>query len=335
MDQKEYLQNVSDEIHKTVTRKFTRRKVNFQYIDQTWSCDLVDMSRWAEWNNGYKWMLNCVDGFSRFAFSEPMKDKTAKSTYDAFKKIVSDSGRKPDTLWVDSGKEFYNLLFKKAGYSKEEGTMYSVYNENKSCIVERFNRTLKTEMWKRGTAENTRDWIQMLPELIDWYNNRKHSTLGMTPAQASEEKNKKTILKKVDHTVLNVPVRDPRKAKFKIGDFVRISRVKGVFDKGYEPGWSQEEFKIISIVRPNNLKEPLVYRIADYTDTPIDGTFYQEELQKSIKNPGVYLVESWSKTRTIGKGKNKHKEYFVKWLGYSDEHNSWVPEDEFTHDFNL
>ena len=128
-------------------------------------------------------MLNVVDVWSKYAWSIPLKDKTAITTLNAFKEIVASSKRIPKHIWVDQGKEFYNKSMDL--WLKENNIVrYSTYGEHKSSVVERFNRTLKTVMWKRFSAENTRNWIDMLDKLMLQYNNKFHSTIKMTPTQA-------------------------------------------------------------------------------------------------------------------------------------------------------
>ena len=126
--------------------------------------------------------------YSKYAWSVPLKDKKGETVTDAFKLIVKNSGRKPKHIWVDQGKEFYN---KNMGQWLQENTInrYSTYGEHKSCVVERVNRTIKEKMWKRFTAENTRNWVDMLDRLINEYNNTVHSTTCMTPVKCSKLKN--------------------------------------------------------------------------------------------------------------------------------------------------
>src|SRR5271155_4269737 len=115
-------------------------------------------------------MLNVIDVFSKYAWSIIMKDKTGITTLNAFKQILNTSNRIPKYIWVDQGKEFYNKNVDE--WLKENNIIkYSTFGEHKSCVVERFNRTLKTNMWKRFTAENTRNWINILDKLINDYNN--------------------------------------------------------------------------------------------------------------------------------------------------------------------
>lgn len=324
----EYLQEMSEELHKPVRRKFPRLSVSFKDKDETFCLDLADMQRWASDNNGYKYILVCIDGFTRYAWAEPLKDKTALSVFAAFKKIIKE-GRRPQNIWCDMGKEFVNSLFAKEGYSSKAGTMYHTFGESKSVIVERLNRTLKTEMWKMCYRLNTLNWVSVLPSLLSWYNNKQHSTLGMSPLEASMAKNKAAVGLQVNHLVEKPPKNDPRIPKFALGDWVRVSRAKGPFTKGYEAGWSVEQFKVASVIRPNNVEEPLMYRLEDYTGEKIDGSFYGDELQ-TVAYPEIYLIDRVLKE----KGSGKNKMYYVSWVGYSDKFNSWIKKDDTLFDFS-
>ena len=274
--------------------------------------DLVEMQEWSKQNKGYRYMLNVIDIFSKYAWSIPLKDKKGNSVLDGFKHIVKESERIPKHIWVDKGKEFYNKLMNE--WLKENNIIrYSTHGEHKSVVVERFNRTLKEIMWKRFTAENTRNWIDMLDKLLHSYNNdRIHSTIGMTPAEASLKKNEQEVLQNTLSKTRNIP---NIKAKFKVGDQVRISRIKGLFEKGYLPNWSEALYIIDEVQKT----VPVTYKIKDSLGRIINGSFYNEELQKS--NQEVYRVE-----KVIRKKKIDGVEHaFVKWSGYSDEFNQWIP----------
>ena len=108
-------EKLADELHKPVKRKFQRRHVNAFSIDDVWGADLVDMREWEKQNKGYKYMLNVIDVFSKYAWSIPMKNKTGGTTFEAFRKIANESGRIPKHLWVDKGLEFYNKDVNRGG----------------------------------------------------------------------------------------------------------------------------------------------------------------------------------------------------------------------------
>jgi transposase InsO family protein len=189
------------------------------------------MQEWSKLNKGFRYMLNVIDVFSKYAWSIPMKDKTGITTVNAFKEMVEASGRKPRHIWVDQGKEFYNKHMNE-WLTENNINRYSTYGEHKSAVVEKFNCTLKANMWKWFTAENTRNWIDMLDKLMAKYNNTVHSTIKMTPVEARKPANKIRVLN--DHGYWQHQQLEP---KFEGGDRVRISRVKAVFEKGYLPNW--------------------------------------------------------------------------------------------------
>ena len=270
------------------------------------------MQEWSKQNKGYRYILNVIDVFSKYAWSIPLKDKKGTTVLDAFKQIVKESNRLRKKIWVDEGKEFYNKDM--SGWLKENDiTRYSTHGEHKSAVVERFNRTLKEIMWKRFTAENTRNWINMIDKLLYDYNNKRiHSTIGMTPAKASLKENEINVIENTLSKTRNIPKIKP---KLKVGDKVRISKIKALFEKGYLPNWSEESYIIDKVLKT----VPVTYKIKDSMGRIIEGSFYNEELQKSDQE--VYRVE-----KVIRKKKIDGVEHaFVKWSGYSDEYNQWIP----------
>ncbi|XP_011687488.1 PREDICTED: uncharacterized protein LOC105449807 [Wasmannia auropunctata] len=122
-----------------------------------------------------------------------------------------------------------------------------------------------------------------------------------------------TIANKLLTTVYN-HVKIAALARFKVGDLVRVSKFKTIFDKGYTPNWTTEVFKIIKMQKTN----PATYLWRDSCGKPIAGGFYKYELRR-VANPDVYLVEKVLRKRG--------NEVYVKWLGLDDSHNSWIHKD--------
>jgi hypothetical protein len=314
----ENLKQMAKELHKPVNKKFERRHIISNKVNDIWSADLVDMSALSKKNNGYKYMLNVIDVFSRYAWIKPLKDKSAKTVLRAFEDIIADEKTTPKKLWVDQGSEFYNKDFLQ--FLKKYGIkIYSTFSEHKASVIERFNKTIKTMMYRDiFTAKQTRNWIADIDDLLEVYNMRKHSSLGMTPFQAYnlDKEEQKTLWTKQ----MSKPyVGKQKKPKFKVGDSVRISRVKGKFEKGYDENWSKEIFKITSVSKTY----PFMYKIKDYNDEAVKGGFYENELQKTALED-FFLVEKILQTKII-KGKKKA---FVKWVGYDDKFNSWIDYDQ-------
>ena len=145
---------------------------------------------------------------------------------------------------------------------------FETYNETKAQIVERFNRTLKDRMYKYFTASNTKRWVDVLPDLVYDYNNSYHRSINMTPTQASENPGDA-------YDNLYGSKQSKTTPKFKPGDFVRISKYRKTFKRGYTANFTDEVFVVTDVMRTT----PVTYRIAEIRNVDkIIGTFYEEEL---------------------------------------------------------
>ena len=291
---------LAEELHKPVRHTFPKRRVYVKGLDEIWAADLIEMRPFAESNNGVNYLLAVIDIFSKYAWLAPLKNKKGDSVANALQDIFETSGRKPNKMWVDDGKEFWNKNVR----SLVE--LYSTKNEEKSCVVERLNRTLKEDMWKYFSANNTFKYIDILQTFVDKYNNEFHESIKMTPIEASNKKNENLVWRNL-YGDLKLASDSP---KYAIGDKVRITKKKRQFEKGYTPNWTEEIFTISKI----QYTDPITYKIIDYNNEEIEGTFYEQELQKSTQE--VFHIE-----KVIRKRGNKS---LVKWKGYSDEFNSWI-----------
>ena len=146
------------------------------------------MDKLSKWNKGFRYILTVIDVFSKFAWVLPLKDKNDISITNAFNSIVKNSNRKPKFLWVDKGSEFYNKTFKEWLKQNNIG-MYSTFNEGKAVVIEWFNRTLKTKMYEQFTIQNNTICHNSLDKLVKEYNSTKHSSIKMTPIEASKRRN--------------------------------------------------------------------------------------------------------------------------------------------------
>jgi len=122
------------------------------------------------------------------------------------------------------GTEFYNKEVQKLV------SLYSTENEEKSSVVERWNRSMKEKMFKYFSANSTRRYIDILDELVEQYNNTKHSSIGMTPKKASKKENETKVWRNLYG---NYDPPDRKAPKFSLGYKVRITRKEGTFEKGY------------------------------------------------------------------------------------------------------
>ena len=108
-------------------------------------------------------------------------------------------------------------------------------------------------------------------------------------------------------------ISEPIKPMFSVGDKVRITKKKNIFEKGYTPKWTEELFTITQV----QYTDPPTYKISDYNGEEIQGSFYEQELQKTTQE--IFRIEKIIRKRG--------KKSLVKWLGYPESFNSWVDND--------
>jgi hypothetical protein len=228
---------------------------------------------------------------------------------------------KPLYIVSDRGKEFVNNKFQIFLKKNDVGYFSANNDDTKACIAERFIRTIKELIFKYLTSKNTLRYIDVLESLTYAYNHRKHSSIGMAPADVSE----KNILEVWKQLRKNRNIRNiNKKPKFRINEYVRVSKTHHIFSKGYMPNFSDEVFVIKEVLT----RDPIVYKLKDLQEEDVDGTFYEEELQSIIKNKNsVYRVESVLKIRH-NKGR---REAFVAWKGWPKKFNSWIPYENIQH----
>ena len=159
-------EQLAEELHKPIIRKFKKRKVYSRFKDNIWGDDLADMQLLSKYNKGIRFLLCAIDIFSIYAWVVPLKEKKGISTVKAFQIILKQSNRKPNKIWVDKGSEFYNAYFKK-WLRDNDIVMYSTHNEGKSVVAERFIRTLKSKIYKHMTSISKNVNIDKLDDIVD------------------------------------------------------------------------------------------------------------------------------------------------------------------------
>lgn len=290
--------------------KIERRKYYVPDVDDQWQMDLAFIP-YEKQNDGVKGVLTVIDLFSRYAWVKTIKSKSGVE----ISKIIEDifkEGRKPKVIQVDKGSEFYNKNVQEV-LKKYNVEIFSLNSETKSAFVESFNRTLKRRMTRLFDTTQSFRYIDKLPAIVKGYNSTKHSSIKMTPIQASMKKNYIDAYANQygddDYTI--------NKPKFKVNDYVRIPIEKGKFSKEGTGNYTIEIFKVVKVKQTT----PITYELVDLLDEDILGSFYENELVKVSKNASEnFRIDEIIKT--TGTGKNK--KHLVRWLGYSDKFNTWV-----------
>ena len=287
---------------------FQRRKIYASKLNEIWTSDLMDMSRYRRVNKNFTFILIVLDVFSRYAFARPLKNKTGKETAAGLKSIFQTTGIHPEFLWCDRGTEYYNSdvadLLK-----KYDITLYSTYNTIKASIAERFIRTLRRKIERNYVLSDSTVWYKCLPELLLEYNTTQHRTLKMSPLDATRPENQDIVYSSQFDNALG-----DTQPKFFIGQRVRTSLDKKVFEKESTQAWSEEIFEIARVV-PGR---PVVYKLRALDGEILEGTFYNEQLRPT--NQTIYRIEKVIRRQR----RNGRQEALVKWRDYDEKYNSWI-----------
>ena len=252
-------------LHKGIRkpRKY-RRTLVFAPRD-LWQIDLLDMQKYARENRGYRYMCVIIDCFSKFMWIKPLKSKRGKETVKALALLLMTE--RPNKIQADQGSEFFNKNF--ATMLEAFGPkLYHSYSDKKATIVERVQRTIRQRLGRLFTQQNNHNWIDKIQELTDSYNNSVHRSIQMKPADVRPEHTANIFARLFPTEVI-------KKAKFKVGDRVRITAKRTFLQKEYIAGWTKEIFVINTVQRTN----PVTYILEDGAKELITGSFYTEELQ--------------------------------------------------------
>lgn len=316
-------------IFQPAREKFQRRQTLSEKVNRDWQLDLMDISPFKEENDGYRFLLIRIDVLSRQADATPLKKKEAREVVEGLKRLFEE--KKPSRISSDRGTEFKNQIVDDFLHG-ERVYQYFLNPPMKAALAERFIRTLWGLINRYQQVYRTYRFVDILPLLLENYNEKKHSTLGMAPNEV-DETNEDEVYQRLSEKT-RVGKRERRgKAKFKEEDLVRVQLKRSPFQKETRARWSNEIFRIVK--RKNTF--PWTYQIEDWNGEEVLGSFYEAELQKVKEEPEEFLVEEilgerWSdgsqRLPSRGRGRNRRKEVLVKWKGWDQKFNQWIPEED-------
>ena len=279
----------------------------------------MDVRSLSKKNDGVKFLLVAIDVFSKYLFVRPLKMKTGKEVKAALEEVF-EKGRKPKRCRFDQGKEFSNKWVH--GLLKDKDIAYfTSQNEMKANYAERVIKTLKKTIYRYITHNDDERYIDRLQDFVRSYNSSYHRTIGMPPEMVGKN-NERSVWwfsywrKQGEYFSL-------KPFKFKVGDHVRVSSLKGIFDREYDFKWSGKIFIVKNRYRRDGIN---VYRLKDFMDEDIKGGFYEVELQKVKVDDENKL---WKISKVLKTRKNKgRKEHLVRWLHWPKKFDSWVPDKD-------
>lgn len=308
--------------HRVARTMFKRNPIIAPYINAQWQGDLADVANLAGKNDGIRYLLVMIDVVSKYVWVEPLKTKQGKSVLEALKTIFARAGVKPERIQTDDGKEFLDGGVQDF-LKQNKIRFFTVKSDKKAAIAERVIRTLKEKLYRYMHEAHTHRYLDVLQDLVASYNDTYHSSIKMSPAEVSESTEGEVLQNLYGMTwekdqLDNFKSKTQRKLTLKEGDFVRISRVKGPFKKGYIGNWTEEIFIIDKV---KNRVPKVMYKLKDWGGEVLQGSFYEEEVQLVDKDLGGF----WKVERVIRSKKvNGRLKHYVKWEGYHDDVNSWV-----------
>lgn len=222
-------------LHKHPRYKFPRRRIRATGIDQCYSIDLLDCQKLSKFNDGYRFIMICVDSGSRQIYAVPVKTKGAGDMLKAMEDFLSD--KNPTSIVTDRGMEFLNS--KVSQFLKDRHiNRFSTHSELKAVLAERAIRTVKTRIWKFFSANGTSRWVDVLQKIVGNINHTVNRGIGKAPVDMTERDVAKMFRE-------GAPKKKP---KFSVGDCVRLAVARKTFKKGYDRTFTDEVF-IVSAVK--------------------------------------------------------------------------------------
>ena len=312
---------------RSARRKYSRSRVIVAGIDCQWDMDLMDMVDIAKRNDGYQYVLVAIDIFSRFAHCQAIKSKKGVDIVKALQVILK-GRRKPKTIRTDRGMEFRSREVNKYLKTQNIHHFYALKTETKANYSERLIKTLKHKLFRYMMKSRTQRYIDILQDTVQSYNQTVHRSLGEAPASISKDNEGESRLKQyllrhaTDKTKKKRKNKIKRPYRLEIGQTVRLSHVRGLFDREYSQKWTGEIFKIKTCFKREGIP---VYRLESWDEEKVEGTLYEQELQSiRVDDSTEYFIQDILKRRV----RNKRKEVLVRWLHWPQKYDSWIPEEE-------
>jgi len=278
-----------NQTHRPLKKQITSRPIFVSDKAKHAQIDLVDMQDYAWKNNGDRFILTYVDLFSKWVAAKRLKTKTAKAVLEGVKDIISDLPKdwRPKVIQSDNGGEFGPSLEK---YLKNIGIklIHSVsYAPQTQGAIERYNRELKTLIFRHMAHFKTKKWNDILPMLLENHNTSRHNTTQRVPQEVMEaELTKKDVSDIRDH-IEDKYQGYQAKEDLEVGDVVRLAKTveveerKNKFRKRIGQNWSDELYEIISKSDPKRAVHAPSFLIKDLdTDERIKTRFYPYQMLK-------------------------------------------------------
>lgn len=304
---------IINEIHHQRINRFPRLSFQTHFIDEIWELDLLDMVQLKNHNYGKRFIVVCIDTFSKFIFLRGIKQKSATCVTLAVENIFEESKRVPRLIHCDRGREFYNRPFMSL-LKQYKIKMYSNHSHLKAAIVERANRSLRSIIMKWVHESGSGRWINHLSHFADIYNSRKHSKIKMAPKDCTKENEEAVYLSVYSESQSKI-CENP---KYKVNDVVRLSVSKKTFEKSSEGNFTHEMFYV---ARVYSHTFPCTYGLINSKREAILGKVYALEMVR-VKRPALFIVDE------IVRRKKESNQALVRFKGMDSSYDKWMNLDD-------
>lgn len=295
-------------VYKPARRNYERNHIIATSPGSVVQIDIMDMTRFKHANR-HSYVLLSYDSYSKFLMGVPLKNRSEAAVDDGLKSLINSAPYSFIRIyWDKEGSFLSNRVQESLG--RFGISNYTTASKVKAPGVERSIRTIRNAVQRHFVSSKTLKWEQYVQEFISYYNNRVHSTTRVKPVDVLS-----------DLSVIPRNPKQPRIKKWKIpsvGSYVRLNRLRGLFDKEASGSFTEEVFKVILVRRKNPI--PLIY-VEDLLGKAIKGGLYPEEYQ-SVRWDPEPKVDKIFKRRKL---KNAVNEVYASFKGYPDKYRAWVP----------
>ena len=294
-------------MHKEVKKPYRRNPYFIYKKRQQIQIDLIDVRNRSEDNGGVQYLLTAIDMFTKKFFCAPMKSKNAKATLEALEEMLNFYDEHPIEVLSDRGSEFKNQAVR--SFFKDRNIRHTFSNSDLKCAgVERMNKTIQGKIYKYMTENGTERFLDVLDDLVESYNNTYHRTIKMTPNEAEKLENWVEVRSNLGDFYYR---KKPKSRDYKLGDLVRVAKMKDKFQRSYKSGINPEIFIINNV----NTTMPIpMYELKSIEKNDIlEGRFYAQELSP-VKALRIEILNY----------KPESKEVQVKWLDRDPQTKSWI-----------
>jgi hypothetical protein len=271
------------QLHLRPKRSTAIRPIVLNKPDTLYQMDLIDMGI-KNMDRNYRYILVLVDAFSKKAYTKPLITKTAEAIFKAFREIYDKYRLDFRTLMTDNGSEFKGKLEEFLKNNDIKHITGIAGRPQSQGIVERLNGTIKNLIYKNQTATDSKGWKDVLPQLVDNYNNSIHRSTGERPDMIDNPNTIQQVATKVKSRFHKSPnLNDPD--DLKEGDKVRIKIFKNPLEKASTQNWSKAIYKIERVIRSTKPYARIRYKLKDSTGELVKNNYVRNDIQLTKYNP--------------------------------------------------